>query len=148
MYTIYREQTIPASLEEAWAFLSNPYNLARITPPEMEFKILDPIPEDIFDGLLIKYRIKIPYLGRRLWVSEIKHVRPQLSFVDEQRAGPYKFWYHYHQINQVAEGVKFLDHVTYQLPYGPLGKTAHLLFVRRSLQQIFDHRKQILSSLF
>lgn len=122
MSTICREQTISTSLEEAWAILNKTYNFASITPPDLEFKVLNPIPEDIYDGLLIRYRIKIPYLGRQLWVSEIKHVCPQLSFVDEQRIGPYHFWYHYHQINQVTDGVKFQDYVNYQLPYGPLGK--------------------------
>lgn len=148
MHSLHREQTISTSLEEAWAFLSNPYNLSKITPPEMGFQVLGEIPEEIYNGLLISYRVKVPYLGNQLWVSEIKHVRPRRAFVDEQRVGPYRFWYHYHEINQVDEGVQFIDQVSYQLPFGPLGRAAQVLFVRRSLREIFDYRKEVFSSLF
>jgi len=148
MYTLERKQTITASHEEAWDFLSNPYNLSKITPPEMNFQVLDDIPENIYSGLLIRYHVRLPVLGRRLWVSEIKHVRPGISFVDEQRTGPYRFWYHYHEIQKVEGGTRFIDRVSYRLPVEPLGRLAHPLFVRRQLEGIFAYRRQVLAELF
>jgi ligand-binding SRPBCC domain-containing protein len=148
MYTLQRDQVLPTTLPEAWDFLSNPYNLREITPPEMGFEVLDDIPEQIYSGLLIRYHVRVPVLGQQLWVTEIKHVREGRSFVDEQRIGPYRFWYHYHEIAKAEEGVKFIDQVSYALPYGPLGRIAQPLFVRRSLENIFNYRREVFSSLF
>lgn len=148
MYSLHREQILPIPLQEAWDFLSNPYNLQEITPPEMGFVVLDEVPEKIYSGMLIRYHVRVPMLGRQLWVTEIKHVREGISFVDEQRIGPYRFWYHYHEVAKAEEGVKFIDRVSYALPYGPLGRIAQQLFVRRSLENIFNYRRKVFASLF
>jgi len=148
MYSLYREQILPITMQEAWNFLSNPYNLQEITPPEMGFNVLDEVPEKIYSGMLIRYQVRVPMLGRQLWVTEIKHVREGISFVDEQRIGPYRFWYHYHEVAKTEEGVKFIDQVSDALPYGPLGRIAQHLFVRRSLENIFNYRRKVFASLF
>jgi ligand-binding SRPBCC domain-containing protein len=102
----------------------------------------------MYNGLLIEYRVGIPLLGKQKWLSEIKHIREQHSFVDEQRIGPYKIWYHYHEITEVAGGIRFVDRVNYVLPFGPLGAIAHGLFVRRKLAHIFSFREQTLPKCF
>jgi ligand-binding SRPBCC domain-containing protein len=106
----------------------------------MDFRILSEVPEDMYDGLLVKYRVRIPLIGSQTWLSEIKHVRELRSFVDEQRIGPHKLWYHYHEIRQVDDGVLFTDLVTYDVPFKPFGLIAHALFIRGTLDRIFDHR--------
>jgi len=40
------------------------------------------------------------------------------------------------------------DRVEYELPLGPLGELAHGIFVKKRLQQIFDHRRETLKRLF
>ena len=109
-----------------------PENLNRITPPELDFEIITDLPDEMLNGLIIEYRIGIPLLGKQGWLTEIKHIRPQHSFVDEQRVGPYQLWYHYHEITEVEDGVRFIDRVHYALPFGPLGALAHILYVRKS----------------
>jgi ligand-binding SRPBCC domain-containing protein len=88
MYTLAKEQLVTASLKECWNFLKNPANLNVITPDDLDFLIISPVPEDMFDGLIIDYRISIPLFGAQRWLAEIKHIRHQKSFVDEQRIGP------------------------------------------------------------
>jgi ligand-binding SRPBCC domain-containing protein len=100
MYTLIREQFVQTDINTAWDFLKNPANLDRITPPDLQFEIISEVPRKMFDGLIIEYRIRIPGFGVRKWVAEIKHIKEMHSFVDEQRIGPYNFWYHYHQIDQ------------------------------------------------
>lgn len=133
--------------ERAWAFLSNPANLDAITPDDMAFEIVSALPERMFEGQLVEYRVRIPLLGRRTWVSELKHLRPNESFVDEQKIGPYRFWYHYHGIEPAEGGVWLVDEVSYAAPFGPLGKLANILFIRRTLERIFAYREAAFARL-
>ncbi|MGB0263876.1 MAG: SRPBCC family protein [Opitutales bacterium] len=145
---LYREQVIATDLNTAWDFIRRPQNLNRITPDDMSFEIISEVPEEMYNGLMIEYRIGIPLLGKQPWLSEIKHVRDHHSFVDEQRIGPYRLWYHYHEISEHADGVRFVDRVHYTLPFGPLGAIAHWLYVKKQLQYIFDYRRQAMVEVF
>lgn len=147
MYTLVRRQHLAAPTAEVWAFLQSPANLDRITPPDLRFRIVTEVPEIMHDGLIIEYHITIPLLGTHSWVTEIKHVRPGRSFVDEQRLGPYRFWHHYHEIEPADGGVRMLDRVCYEPPFGPLGRLLHPLYIRRTLDRIFDYRHEQLAQL-
>jgi ligand-binding SRPBCC domain-containing protein len=147
MYTLYREQCVNASLAEAWNLLKNPANLDLITPGDLQFKIISPVPEEMFNGLIIEYRIKIPWIGVHKWLAEIKHIREMHAFVDEQRTGPYTFWYHYHQVDEEEGRVKLTDRVYYKVPYWVFGKIIHFLFIRKTLDRIFDFRQKKLAEL-
>ena len=99
------------------------------------------------NGLLIEYRIGIPLIGKQTWLTEIKHIRERHSFVDEQRIGPYKLWYHYHEISEVEGGIRFVDQVTYSIPLGPLGKIARAVYVKGQLDKVFDYRREAMKQL-
>ena len=142
MYILERSQKVSGSQEQAWAFLQHPANLDRITPPDLKFRIVTEVPAIMVNGLIIEYRITIPFIGTHAWVTEIKHIREGVSFVDEQRLGPYRFWYHYHEIRQEEDGVLLIDRVHYQPPLGILGRIAHRLYIRRTLERIFDYRRE------
>ena len=147
MYTLFREQYVTTTMAEAWDLLKNPANLDLITPPDLQFNIVSPIPKVMFNGLIVEYRIRIPWFGVHTWVAEIKHIREKYSFVDEQRIGPYTFWYHYHQIDAEEGRVKLTDRVYYQVPYGLLGKVLHFFIIRNTLKRIFAYRKEKLAEL-
>ena len=149
MHLLEREIILHAEPAQVWRFMATPANLDELTPPELRFRILSEIPERMYDGLLILYELKIPRFGSRRWLTEIKHIREGESFVDEQRLGPYRFWYHQHQLEEYA-GDKTLmrDRVHYQLPFGILGTLVHALRVRAMLAEIFAYRAQRLKELF
>ncbi|TVP77955.1 MAG: hypothetical protein EA353_09385 [Puniceicoccaceae bacterium] len=147
IHLIKRELLLPTDLETAWEFIRSPANLDKITPGDMAFEIVSDLPDEMYNGLLIEYRIGIPLIGKQTWLTEIKHVRERHSFVDEQRVGPYKVWYHYHEIAEVADGVRFRDQVTYVMPFGPLGAIARALYVKNELQRVFDYREQAMKQL-
>ena len=86
----------------------------------------------------------MPLIGRRSWLTEIKHVRDRHSFVDEQRIGPYKLWLHYHEIKEVEGGIRFKDAVHYTMPCGILGEIVHSVYVKNQVKTIFDYREQAL----
>ncbi|MCA9418937.1 MAG: SRPBCC family protein, partial [Candidatus Omnitrophica bacterium] len=98
MHVLEQQQDLPASVEEVWDFIKTPKNLNAITPDDLDFEFLGDLPDEMYNGLLIRYRIGIPMFGKWNWVTEIKHIREGISFIDEQRFGPYKFWYHYHEV--------------------------------------------------
>jgi len=148
MHILEQNQILPVSIETLWNFVQNPENLDHITPPDLKFVIVNDVPEIMFDGLIIEYQITVPLFGKQQWVTEIKHIIENRSFVDEQRLGPYRFWYHYHQLSQEESGTKMFDQIYYELPYGPLGKVFHYLTVNKTLKRIFDYRKETLSVMF
>jgi ligand-binding SRPBCC domain-containing protein len=139
-------QRIPVPLALAWEFFSDARNLSRITPPSMGFQVTSPLPERVYPGLIIAYRVR-PLLGVPLtWVTEITQVDPQRMFVDEQRIGPYRMWHHEHHFRAVDGGVEVRDLVHYALPPG--GGIAHRWMLAPRLAQIFAYRKQVLESTF
>lgn len=146
MYTLEREQCVQCSLTDAWNFLKKPSNLNCITPADLDFQIISDLPEEMYNGLLIEYRIKIPVIGNHCWVAEIKHIH-DYAFVDEQRIGPYSFWYHYHKLIDFDGRVKVIDRVYYDVPYGLIGRVLHALFIRKTLERIFDFRKEKLDEI-
>lgn len=101
----------------------------------------------MYNGLIVEYRVGIPFMGTHRWVTEIKHIREHSSFVDEQRLGPYRFWYHYHEIRQQEDQVLLLDRVHYQPPFGPLGTVLQWVHIGKTLERIFDYRHQQLAAL-
>ncbi len=148
IHKLHRERIIDTDLDTAWEFIRKPENLNRITPPDMDFEILSDLPDVMYDGLLIEYRVGIPLLGKQSWLSEIKHLREKHSFIDQQLAGPYKLWHHYHAITPHPQGVRFVDQLHYQLPYGVFGSLAHSLYVRNKLKSIFDFRETAMLEVF
>jgi hypothetical protein len=65
IYTKKSAQKLPITLQEAWDFISNPKNLAVITPPEMGFKTLSGDERKMFPGQIIHYTIT-PLFGIKM----------------------------------------------------------------------------------
>ena len=94
IHYLHREQIIPAPMERVWEYFCDPKNLNAITPPDMKFEIINGGDVKMYEGQLIEYRVEFIRGIRSLWLTEISHVRESEYFVDEQRVGPYRFWYH------------------------------------------------------
>lgn len=137
-------QTLPISMEEAWSFFSNPTNLGKITPPEMNFRIIGNLPQKVYEGMFIVYKVS-PLAGIPMqWVTEITHVREPHFFIDEQRNGPYSIWHHEHHFEQLPEGIKMTDILYYSVPFGWLGQLVDMLLVKRKVLDIFEYRKKFI----
>ncbi|MDH3258721.1 MAG: SRPBCC family protein [Deltaproteobacteria bacterium] len=146
--TIHKTLFLPISIQEGWKFFSNPRNLTLITPPSLGLEITSEVPDSIYPGVIITYRVR-PFLGISVnWITEITHMRKPFLFVDEQRFGPYKFWHHKHLFKEVDGGIVVEDLVHYALPFGPLGNAANRLMVSRELDKIFTFRRRYLTARF
>lgn len=148
-YQLKKTQLLHTSVDDVWSFISDPGNLTKITPDDMGFDIqTTELPEQMYPGMMIHYRVS-PLLGIGLnWVTEITHIVDKKYFVDEQRIGPYSLWHHEHRIHSHPEGVLMEDIVSYQPPFGILGRALHPLLIRPRLEEIFNYRKLVLDKVF
>lgn len=150
IFYLREEQLLPVDLLTAWAFFSSPNNLAKITPPEMDFKTITRFNEgaEIYTGMLIDYKVKPLFGISMFWRTEIQEVQKPYKFIDTQLKGPYRLWEHTHIFTEKENGVLMQDVVKYQLPFGPLGVLTHSLLVRKKLQTLFAFRKVAIERIF
>jgi len=149
VYHLSQDQFIKADLDTVWSFFSSPRNLNKITPPDMDFKIVDMGgSEQMFEGQIIKYSVSpFPFLSLK-WVTEIVDVVPKKSFVDTQKKGPFKMWHHQHTFCPVTDGVQMSDQVSYSIPFGFLGSAINKLIIQKRVTNIFKFRKKQVESIF
>ena len=148
MHQLKFSQNLPISLDEAWKFFSDPNNLRAITPDHLGFEILTPIESRMYAGQMIAYRVRPMFNIPIKWVTEITHVEAPHYFVDEQRIGPYRLWHHEHFFHSIPGGVEIVDIISYQMPFGPIGKLLNKIKVEKDLQVIFNYRKEKLIEMF
>jgi ligand-binding SRPBCC domain-containing protein len=147
LFHLERALFIPRPRAEVFAFFSDALNLERITPPFLRFHVLTPAPIPMRAGTLIDYELRL-YGIRFQWQTRIEAFQPPTLFIDTQERGPYKVWCHRHEFEEVPGGTRMGDRLDYALPFGPLGSIARTLFVRRSVEQIFDYRNQTIAEIF
>lgn len=136
---------VPISIEKVFPFFYDVTNLQRITPSELDFKVMTPQPIKIELGAIVDYRLKLFGIPFR-WRSVISTWDPPNRFVDEQVSGPYSLWKHTHNFYPDREGTIVEDDVSYGLPLWPLGEIAYPL-VRAQLKRIFTYRQCIIQQI-
>ncbi len=135
-----REQRLPGSPEEVFAFFADARNLEALTPPLLRFRVVTPEPIAMGRGTLIRYELRVRRVPVK-WLTEITAWEPPHRFVDEQIKGPYALWHHTHTFEPLADGGTLMrDVVRYRVGFGPLGALANRLLVRRDVEAIFDFR--------
>lgn len=149
VYHKHWETLVPGTMEEVWNFFSNPANLQRITPDDMNFEILTDLSGvSMYQGMLIAYKVT-PFAGIPLnWITEITSVVENQYFIDEQRFGPYALWHHEHRFEQTEDGILMTDNLHYGLPFGILGQWVNGIMVSNRIDHIFDYRENIIKEIF
>ena len=148
MKILKSELVLPITIQQAWDFFSSPKNLNELTPEDVVFKITSAVPEKMYEGLFITYKVS-PLMGIPLdWITEITHINEPYYFVDEQRKGPYRIWHHEHHFKKVAAGVMMTDLLYYKVGMSFIGTMAEKLFVEKKVNEIFAYRTEKLKKLF
>ena len=148
MYQLKTKQFVKTDMATCWDFFSDPKNLSKITPQSMGFIVRTELPDKMYEGLMIEYTVR-PMLGIPMnWITEIKAVKEGQFFIDEQRKGPYAIWHHEHHFKEVDGGVEMTDIVSYEVPFGILGKLVHPIIVKPKLDQIFKYRTKKVDEIF
>lgn len=149
IYHFHQKQFVNADIDRVWDFFSSPRNLNEITPPFMNFEILEVTgSEKMFNGQLIKYKVNPFPFYRVKWITEITDVQPKTFFADNQKKGPFSLWHHEHKFTEVNGGVEMEDHVSYAVPFGFIGRIANSVAVSKQVNGIFEYRRKRVDILF
>lgn len=148
VHQLYRRQELNMTVQEAWAFFSSPYNLNAITPDFFHVDILSQVPEKIYAGLMISYRMKAFCGIPMAWLSEVSHCDELKRFVYHQRVGPFKFCSHEVCLTETERGIVLEDIMFYAMPLGWLGELVHRLLIAAKLERIFDTRRDYLHAKY
>jgi ligand-binding SRPBCC domain-containing protein len=148
-YRLKDEVLVNAPLEEVWDFFTDPRNLQKITPSDMGFRHkYEPDASKVYRGMILVYTVS-PLLGIPLeWVTVISEVNPLVRFVDDQVRGPFALWHHIHEFESRGERTLVRDLLYYAMPFGPIGKAAHGLTVKKRTEKIFEYRRKALREIF
>jgi ligand-binding SRPBCC domain-containing protein len=148
LYHLVQTQHLPIPIEQAWQFFTDPYNLLKITPEWLDFRIVSGSGARLYPGMIIAFQVRPLFNLKCLWVTEITQVNAPHFFVDEMRFGPYRFWHHQHRFANDDDGVVMEDIIHYAIKGGPIGQLLNRSVVRPKLNEIFSFRSLTLNSLF
>lgn len=83
------------------------------------------------------------------WTSLITIYESPHRFCDIQLKGPYSYWHHEHRFETTDDGgTRLIDTIHYELPLGPLGRLADVVFHRHMIQSMFAARHRVADTLF
>jgi len=149
LYTLYAKQKVATEIDLIWDFFRKPSNLNKLTPDDVEFKIISGKSDDFYEGKMISYKIKPFKMINFNWLTEISQIKEGSYFVDNQIFGPYKMWHHEHHFKSNDDGTTdIIDKVKYKVPFYILGKLIHKIFIRKKLFKIFMFRQNKINELF
>ena len=146
VYALQTEQFLPVPIDSVFEFFSRPENLQSITPPWLDFRIVES-PRDVQVGSLIRYSLRWRLIPVH-WLTEITAWDPPHRFVDKQISGPYTLWEHEHKFIAEKGGTRIYDTVRYSLPFAALGRFSHFVWIAADLKKIFDFRRAKIEELF
>ena len=146
VYEFYREQWVPRNKAELWPFFCDVYNLERLTPEILNFKVLGMSTPEVGEGTFIDYKLLIRGVPAR-WRTKILDWQPGEKFVDTQLKGPYALWHHTHEFQEMGGGTLMTDRVLYKLPLWPFSDVM-LPLIRADIKKIFAYRRTVVAKLF
>jgi len=144
IHQLYYKQSLSLSQTEAWSFFTSPHHLNTITPDFFSITPTSNVPDKIYSGLLISYRMKAVFAIPMSWLSEISHCDAPHYFVYQQQVGPFKFWSHEVRLTETKNGTLVEDIVFYTMPFGWLGEIFHHYLIADKLKNIFEKRSDYL----
>ena len=87
------------------------------------------------------------HFGVRLrMTSQITDYERPMRFIDEQVAGPFKFWWHEHEFLVDGAGTLMIDRIRFEAPFGVLGRIAERLVLHRYMSRLIMRRNAWLKS--
>ena len=147
IFNFKKELYVERPLEEVFNFFSRAENLQKVTPPQLQFHILTPLPIEMKTGTIIDYQLKVYHLPFS-WRTEITEWDPPHKFTDIQVRGPYRKWIHQHFFEKSGDGTMMKDLLQYAIPGGIFATWINSLLVRKDIESIFRFREKRFREIF
>lgn len=146
LYILESAMELPLARARVFGFFADVANLPRITPPWLHLRLRAAEPVTLAAG--VEFDLTLRWRGVPLrWRTRIDAFDAPERFIDRQLSGPYLSWRHVHTFAATPTGTRMEDRVEYQLPWGPIGRLARALTVRRQLEEIFAYRERMVRHL-
>ncbi len=133
--------SLPASVQDAFAYHDRPGALQRLIPPWESAEI------ERSDGSLSKGSrvvMKTSLFGIPVrWVAEHTEYDPPNLFCDTQVSGPFATWNHRHEFHAAGRYCELNDRIEYQVPLGMLGRLVGGGKARSTLEAMFAYRHRV-----
>ena len=167
LFSYHTERWLPHPVERVFNFFVDPDNLPLLMPrwqgPRIENVSILPPPREtgsarpptvaagVGTRLTLSFR-PFPLSPLRIhWESEITEFSWNHRFCDEQIRGPFSSWKHCHTFSPSCwhgvDATLVADTVEYEVPFGSMGRLAHLLFLRGEIEHTFAYRQRRLEKI-
>jgi hypothetical protein len=128
-----------------FAFFADPRQAVRLTPPWLSLRALGG--EARRAGAVLDYRLRclgIPLTTRGF----VRECDPPFRFLEAQVRGPFARWEHRHRFVAIsATSTLMEDRLVYRLPWGLVGRAAHLFLARHLMAAAWAYRTRRIGEL-
>jgi len=133
---------LPVPIGEAFAYHEREGALSRLIPP-WESVVMESSDGSLTDGSRVVMKTVVGGIPLR-WVAEHRGYDPPNQFEDVALSGPFASFHHKHLFRSVTPvSSQLTDHIDYEVPLGPLGRTFGGSFVRGKLEAMFKYRHRV-----
>lgn len=139
------QQRLPCRVESLFDFLARPANQVRLSQPESRLTFHDP-PEVIAAGDELEFEVRA-YGATQSVVHEIITVERPRLIVERMLHGPLEELEHEHLFEPDTGGTLLIDRIRFQPPGGMIGLLLTEARLRKSFDDSFAYRRQILERL-
>ena len=143
-FRLVAEVQLAAPKAEVFQVLSDPRELNGLSPEWFHLSFRSEVPTALDVGTRLTYRLRlkgVPWI----WESRIDAWRPPSRFSYTQERGPYRWFWHDHQFEDVPRGTLVRDVVEYG-HWG--GRVANRLMIEPWLRDLFEWRAVALGRRF
>lgn len=130
---------IDTTTKELFGFHTDFKNVVIVTPPIIKTRFIS-VPEKMEVGNTII--VEVNQFGFWMpWEILIEKLEPYSLMIDRQSGkGPFKMWRHEHIFKEHNGKSIMVDRISYQLPFGVVGKVIDILFMRFIQNLVFKYR--------
>ncbi len=124
--------------------LSRSINLHKISTAHTNEKAIGGVMNGLInEGESVTWQAKHLFRERRFTSKIISMLKPE-SFTDEMAEGDFKSYRHEHHFKAVNNGTIMIDLVSFEAPYGFIGKIANRLFLKTYLEKLLLKRNEVI----
>lgn len=139
---------VKGEVEQVWDFFSRPKNIELVNPPSSHVFVDLSIEDQIVEGFLFAIKMKVlKFFTQKIKTKVVKVTAPNY-FQDIQEKGAFKSWKHEHFFTQEKENTVVKDVITFQVPFGIIGRLFFKFYLKKELSTTFKYRVERLNVLF